>query len=306
MITMSAPVTALSKKIRTLMVEDNPDDAELNVMMLKAAGFELEWWRVETEADFLAAIETAPDLIVSDYDLPHFNGMRAVELLRARKLDIPFILVSGAVGEDIAVQAIKRGADDYLLKDRLARLGVAATQALQNHRLRAEQRRAEAAQRVAEERLRQAEKFASLGQLAASVARDLNPIRSVAGGGAPGADPARDFTRLLENYEKLLEAAKGEAASPELIAGAETARAQVNERVLLNLCQLLIALSDVAAEKTPAAAAGTPGGADSERQPLYAALEETIQVLEQTKRSFKSRSLGQLRTKLEKLVRPNV
>jgi hypothetical protein len=110
---------------------------------------------------------------------------------------------------------------------------------------------------------------------------------------------------LLEHYEKLLHAAKGEAAPPEMIAAAEAARAQVDEQVLLNLCQLLISLSNDAGEKTSGHQQEMPGGPDPSSQQLQAALEETILVLEQTKRSFKSRSLGQLRAKLEKLIHPH-
>ncbi len=435
------------KKIRVLLVEDNAQDARLLVLALEDAGFEPEWTRIETERDFLAAIAAGPDLIVSDYNLPQFDGIKAVELLRARELDIPFILVSGTVGEEVAVQALKQGADDYLLKDRLARLGAAAAQALQSKRVRDERLRAEAARATAEariralaetqtailnalpahvalinpegfilavneawrqfatanvfpgfhsdigqnylvsceratgdgaaearaiaagigrvlrgeepefvmeyavrcpteqqwfrlmvtpqrqkqiagavimhinitkrvraelerqqleQRLRQAEKLASLGHLAASIARDLNPpLPPVASGTVAAPDPARDFTTLLEHYEKLLHAAKGEAAAPELIAAAEAARAQVDEQVLLNLCQLLISLSSSAAENAPGPEPETSGRSGPQSQQLHAALEETILVLEQTKRSFKSRSLGQLRAKLEKLIHPH-
>ena len=92
---------------------------------------------------FRASRDPALELILSDYSLPHFDGLRAVRLLRERGLDIPFILVSGTIGEDIAVSAMKEGADDYLLKDRLARLGPAVSQALERRRLREEARRAE-------------------------------------------------------------------------------------------------------------------------------------------------------------------
>ncbi len=163
------------------------------------------------------------------------------------------------------------------------------------HRVRAELERQQL-----EQRLRQAEKLASLGQLAASIARDLNPPPG--SGAAP--EPARDFTSLLAHYEKLLQAAKGEAAAPELIVEAAAARAQVDEQVLLNLCQLLISLAPVAGEKPAPPAAPGPAGADPQSQQLYAALEETIAVLEQIKRSFNSPSLGQLRAKLAKLISP--
>ena len=85
----------MSRPMRVLLVEDNPDDAELVLRELRRAGFEPEWSRVETEADFLAGLEVMPDIILSDYAMPHFSGLRAVEVLSASGRDIPLILVSG-------------------------------------------------------------------------------------------------------------------------------------------------------------------------------------------------------------------
>lgn len=124
--------------LNLLIVEDSPDDAELLLHELKQGGFDVRSERVETEPDFLARLKNPPELIISDFSLPQFNGLKAVELLRQRGLDIPFILVSGSTGEDRAVEAMKRGATDFLLKDRLARLSSAVTHALAEQRLRAE------------------------------------------------------------------------------------------------------------------------------------------------------------------------
>ena len=133
----------MATPMNILIVEDSPDDAELLVAELRRAGFVPEWIRVETEPDFLAGLERKPDLIISDYSMPQFNGLRAAELAKASGLDIPFILISGTVGEDTAVEAMKRGATDYLLKDRLSRLGQAIEQALEKKRLRDERQRSE-------------------------------------------------------------------------------------------------------------------------------------------------------------------
>ncbi len=121
----------MSKPIRVLLLEDKAIDAELNIRELRRAGFDPQWKRVETEADYLSELSTSPDLILADYSLPHFDGLRAAELLRARELDIPFILISGTIGEEAAVEAMKRGANDYLLKDRIGRLGTAVERALE-------------------------------------------------------------------------------------------------------------------------------------------------------------------------------
>ena len=131
--------------LRVLLLEDSPADAELMMNELHHYGFDAECLRVDTEREFIRELEPSPDapqIILSDYQLPSFNGLRALQLVRERGLDMPFILISGTIGEDLAVEALKRGATDYLLKDRMARLGPAVHAALEQHRLLAESRRA--------------------------------------------------------------------------------------------------------------------------------------------------------------------
>jgi PAS domain S-box-containing protein len=142
----------MSKPIRVLLLEDEPADAELLIHELCRAGFKPEWKRVETEPDFLAEIKNLPDIILSDYSMPQFSASRASELLRESGLNIPFILISGAAGEDAAVEAMQHGATDYLLKDRIGRLGVAVDRALARNRLRNERDQAEEAQHTSEAR----------------------------------------------------------------------------------------------------------------------------------------------------------
>src|SRR5438477_2049769 len=144
----------MSENIRVLMVEDELADAELMVRELRRAGFAPDWARVDTELAYLSSLDWAPDVILSDSNLPSFDGLQALEILRERDLDIPFILVSGRLGEDWAVDAMKRGAYDYLLKDRLARLGESVRRALSQRQLRAERALAIEALRQSEERHR--------------------------------------------------------------------------------------------------------------------------------------------------------
>jgi two-component system, cell cycle sensor histidine kinase and response regulator CckA len=134
----------MPEAIRVLIAENDPNDADLMVRELRRAGFEPDWRRVEGEADYLEALTPDLDVILSDYTMPVFDGPRALELLRERGLDVPFILVSGTVGEEVAVEAMKGGASDYLLKDRLGRLGAAVTQAIARRREHHERRRMEA------------------------------------------------------------------------------------------------------------------------------------------------------------------
>jgi PAS domain S-box-containing protein len=131
------------KPLRLLLVEDNPDDAELLLRELRRSGFDPGWKRVDTEQEFLANLQADIDLIVSDYSMPGFSGLRALELRNLHKVDAPFIIVSGTIGEETAVEAMKSGAADYLLKDRLTRLGHAVKQALEQKQIRQERKRAD-------------------------------------------------------------------------------------------------------------------------------------------------------------------
>ncbi len=140
--------------LRVLILEDQPADAEMALRELRQAGFDPEWQRVETEKEYLAALHPALDIILSDYSLPQFDGLSALRLLRARGLDLPFILISGTIGEDIAVESLKLGADDYLMKDRLTRLGPAVKSALEQKRLRGERQQAEETLLASEKRFR--------------------------------------------------------------------------------------------------------------------------------------------------------
>ncbi|SDS16276.1 response regulator [Opitutus sp. GAS368] len=137
----------MPRPLKVLLAEDNPRDVELTLRELRRAGFEPEWHQVDTEAAYLAQLHDGLDLVLSDFHMPQFTGFRALELLQQRGLEVPFILVSGTIGEDTAVEAMRRGATDYLLKDRLSRLGSAVTHALTENRLRGERRKAEEALR---------------------------------------------------------------------------------------------------------------------------------------------------------------
>src|SRR5262249_12219325 len=99
-----------------LIVENHPSDSESMLRQLSKAGFTPTARIVETESDYLAALEPSPDIILADYDLPQFSGLRALELLQRRGLDIPFILVFSKNGNDRVDEAIQRGATDYVLK----------------------------------------------------------------------------------------------------------------------------------------------------------------------------------------------
>ena len=133
----------MATPLHVLILEDAPDDAELMLLELRQAGFEPAWHCVETEAAYRDHLDQGWEVILADYTLTQFDALRALALLKERGLDIPFIVVTGSISEEVAVACMKQGAVDYLLKDRLARLGPAVQHALEEKRIREEKQQAE-------------------------------------------------------------------------------------------------------------------------------------------------------------------
>jgi PleD family two-component response regulator len=132
------------KPLRILILEDVAADAELIEYELRKANFEFSSRRVETRETFLRELKDfRPDLILSDYRLPVFDGLSALVLCRELCPETPFILVSGAIGEEVAIESIKSGATDFVLKDRLFRIGHAVKRALRDVEEREERKRAD-------------------------------------------------------------------------------------------------------------------------------------------------------------------
>jgi PAS domain S-box-containing protein len=130
-------------ELRVLLLEDNQYDARLVTAALEEAGYVPAVTRANTEAEFRAALSPEIDIILADYSMPQFGAMEALPLLNKSGLDVPLIIVSGSIGEDLAVQALHQGAADYLLKDRLGRLAQAIARALEQRRLREAHRQTE-------------------------------------------------------------------------------------------------------------------------------------------------------------------
>ncbi|HRH45955.1 MAG TPA: PAS domain-containing protein, partial [Pyrinomonadaceae bacterium] len=152
------------KKLRVLNVEDLEDDSALLLRHLKVNGYDVQSKRVDTVEDMKDALaEQEWDIIISDFQMPYLNGLIALQVLKESKLDIPFIVISGTIGEEVAVKAMIAGVNDYLMKDNLARLVPAIERELQEAANRKARREAEQNLKESEKRLQLALSAGGLG-----------------------------------------------------------------------------------------------------------------------------------------------
>src|SRR5574337_459453 len=163
----TAPADSL-RPLRLLLVEDSPDDAALLLRILCRSGYDVACERVETADEMAAALRNATwDLVLADYVLPSFSGLAALRVLHHAAVDLPFIMISGAVGEEAAVASMKAGAHDFVTKGNLTRLVPAIERELREADIRHERAQIR-------EQLRRSQKLDAAGRIAAGMAHEFN------------------------------------------------------------------------------------------------------------------------------------
>jgi signal transduction histidine kinase len=219
--------------LRVLLVEDSQNDAELLVRELRRGGYDALFERVDSSEAMSAALDRKSwDLVIGDYSMPHFSGTNALKLLRSKGSEVPFIFLSGTIGEDTAVAALKEGAQDYIMKDNLKRLLPAIRRELHEVEERKERKRLE-------HQLQQLQRFEAIGRLAGGIAHDFNNGLGVILGWAQlGYEELPEGSPTRKKLEMICQQAQNTAGlSRQLLA---FARRQVLQPSNLSLSDLVI------------------------------------------------------------------
>ena len=184
--------------LRVLVVEDSEDDCALLLRELTRGGYEVTSQRIDGPDAMNVALDRGTwDIVICDYSMPHFSGLDALRILRARGLDTPFIFLSGTIGEDAAVAALKEGAQDYVMKGNTRRLLPAIKRELEEAQTRRERG-------LMEQRIRNLEKFEAIGKLAGGIAHDFNNVIAVILGSSQMGEEEATENAMLRNRFKAI------------------------------------------------------------------------------------------------------
>ena len=224
------------KQLRILFVEDSIEDAELEERELRKGGLDFVSKRVQTKDELAKALtEFKPDLVISDFSLPGMDGMGVLKTVREMNAEVPFIFVSGTIGEERAIESLKGGATDYVVKDRLGGFITKVRRALRESDDRERGRKLE-------QELRQAQKMEAVGRLAGGVAHDFNNLLTVITGYARLAlSRAQPGDPLSGDLEEVIRASEGAASLTRQLL--TFSRRQVLAPIVLNLNQRVTEMS---------------------------------------------------------------
>ncbi len=222
----------MATPLRALIIEDSQNDCDLLLGMLCRGGYDVVHKRACNPATLGTLLEDEEwDIVISDYSMPGFKGTDALAMVRKKGLDVPFVFLSGTIGEEIAVNAMRAGAQDYVIKGKAARLLPAIQRELREAELRRERRQME-------QRVRQLEKFESLGKLAGGVAHDFNNvIGAIMGWAEIGVDRVPSASPEAQLFRNIgIQANRAACLTRQLLA---YARRQVLEPKNIDLNQLV-------------------------------------------------------------------
>lgn len=187
----------MNKLLQILFIEDSDDDMALQVRLFENEGYDIQFERVDSPRSLLEMLDKKWDLIISDYSMPNFNGKDALRLVRTLGVETPFIFVSGTIGEETAVAALKEGAQNYLMKSNLNRLVPTVERELRE----AEQRRE---RKHLEKQVNELQRFESIGRLAGGVAHDFNNvIGAIMGWAEMGLGESAQGSSAQERFQKI-------------------------------------------------------------------------------------------------------